>query len=59
MEKHRSATAGLIIEPLIARALDRGKYSLLGILDRIAAFDLLNIGLLILRPKVIGLPEVS
>ena len=52
-----TATAGLILQSLIARALDRGKYSIMASVDLTAAFDVVNIGLLIRRLKIIGLPE--
>ena len=50
-------TAGLIIQSLIARALDRGEYSIMASVDLTAAFDVVNIDLLIRRLKIIGMPE--
>ena len=50
-------TAGLIIQSLIARALDRGDYSIMASVDLTAAFDVVNIDLLIRRLKIIGMPD--
>ena len=52
-----TATAGLIIQSLIARALDRGEYSIMASVDLTAAFDVVNIELLIRRLKIVGLPD--
>ena len=50
-------TLGLKIQSLIARALDEDNYALMASLDLSAAFDVVNIRLLIKRLKIMGLPE--
>ena len=52
-----TATAGLVLQGLIARALDDNQLVLLASLDLSAAFDIVNVDLLIRRLKVIGLPD--
>ena len=52
-----TATLGLQIQSLIARALDEGDYVLMASIDLSAAFDVVNINLLIDRLRIIGLPE--
>ena len=52
-----TATAGLVLQSLIARALDDDHLVLLASIDLSAAFDIVNIGLLLKRLRVIGLPE--
>ena len=42
---------------MIARVLDRGKYSIMAILELTAAYDMVNVELLIWRLKIVGLPE--
>ena len=51
-----TATAGLLIQSMIARALDDNEVVLLASLDLSAAFDIVNVGLLIRRLTVVGLP---
>ena len=51
-----TASAGLIIQSLIARAMDSNKYALMASIDLSAAFDLVNTKLLLKRLKIIGLP---
>ena len=54
--KHSTATAGLQIQTLIARAADGDMYSLMASLDLSAAFDVVNVELLLKRLKIMGLP---
>ena len=55
--KHSTATAGLQIQSLIARATDGDMYSLMASLDLSAVFDVVNVDLLLKRLKIIGLPH--
>ena len=48
---------GLKIQSLLARALDDDNYALMASLDLSAAFDVVNIRLLVKRLKIVGLPE--
>ena len=50
-------TAGLVVQSLIARALDEDNYALLASIDLSSAFDVVNVKLLIKRMKIVGLPE--
>ena len=50
-------TLGLEIQSLIARALDDDKFVLMASLDLSAAFDVVNIPILIKRLMILGLPE--
>ena len=52
-----TATAGLILQSILSRALDSNNYALMASIDLSAAFDLVNIKLLMKRLKVIGLPN--
>ena len=52
-----TATAGLLIQSMIARALDDNHLVLLASLDLSAAFDIVNVDLLIKRLAVVGLPS--
>ena len=54
--KHSTLTAGLCIQSLIARALDGDMNVLMASLDLSAAFDVVNIDLLLERLRIIGLP---
>ena len=57
-KKGRStATAGLTIQSLLSRALDQNKYSLMSSIDLSAAFDVVNVKLLLKRLQIIGLPS--
>ena len=57
-KKGRStATAGLTIQSLLSHALDQNKYALMSSIDLSAAFDVVNINLLLKRLKIIGLPN--
>lgn len=52
-----TATAGLIIQSIISRAIDSNQYALMASIDLSAAFDLVNTKLLVKRLKIIGLPS--
>ena len=52
-----TSTLGLQIQSLIARALDESNYVLMASVDLSAAFDVVNIDLLIDRLRIIGLPR--
>ena len=52
-----TATLGLQIQSLITRALDESNYVLMASVDLSAAFDVVNIDLLIDRLRIIGLPR--
>ena len=51
-----TATAGLLLQSLISRSLDDDEYVAMAGLDLSAAFDVVNVPLLIKRLKIIGLP---
>ena len=55
--KHSTATASLLLQSLLARATDGDKFAMMASLDLSAAFDVVNVGLLIKRLKIIGLPD--
>ena len=56
-KKNKStATAGLLLQSLIVHATDANNYALMASLDLSAAFDLVNVGLLIKRLRILGLP---
>ena len=52
-----TSTLSIQLQSLIARALNEGEFVLVSSLDLSAAFDLVNIDLLIKRLKIIGLPN--
>ena len=52
-----TSTLSLQIQSLIAHALDEDNYALMASVDLSAAFDVVNIDLLMKRLRVIGLPE--
>ena len=57
-KKSRStATAGLTLQAILSRALDRNEYAMMSSLDLSAAFDVVNVKLLIKRLKIVGLPS--
>ena len=55
-QKRSTATAGLTLQSILARAMDQNKYALMSSIDLSAAFDVVNIKLLLKRLKIIGLP---
>ena len=54
--KHSTTTASLLLQSILARATDGDKYAVMASLDLSAAFDVVNVELLIKRLKIIGLP---
>ena len=58
-KKNRStATLGLEIQSLIARALDENNHVLMASIDLSSAFDVVNIELLLKRLRLLGMPVV-
>ena len=58
LKKSKSTTTlGLQLQSLIARALDENNYILMASNDLSAAFDVVNVDLLISRIRIIGLPH--
>ena len=55
--KKSTLTAGLELQSIIARAVDDNQYALMCSLDLSAAFDLVNVELLLKRLRIIGLPN--
>ena len=53
---HSTLTAGLRLQSLISRAVDGDMYALMASLDLSAAFDVVNVDLLLKRMRIIGLP---
>ena len=51
-----TVTAGLQLQSLISRALDDDEFVAVASLDLSAAFDVVNVPLLIKRLRIIGLP---
>ena len=56
-KKHSTTTAGLKLQTVLARALDGNNYALMASLDLSAAFDVVNVELLLKRLQIIGLPD--
>ena len=54
--KHSTTTASMILQSVIARALDGDEYALMATLDLSSAFDVVNVELLLKRLKIMGLP---
>ena len=54
--KHSTTTASLLLQTLLARSTNANKYALMASLDLSAAFDVVNVELLLKRLSVIGLP---
>ena len=52
-----TASAGLVIQSILSRALDSNNFALMASIDLSAAFDLVNIDLLMKRLTIIGLPR--
>ena len=55
-QKRSTCTAGLTIQSVLSHALDNDNYSLMASIDLSAAFDVVNIDLLLKRLKIIGIP---
>ena len=56
-KEHSTCTLGLTVQSVLAHALDENNYALMASLDLSAAFDVVNVKLLLKRLKVIGLPH--
>ena len=56
-KNHSTNSAALVLQSVLARALDGGNIALMASLDLSAAFDLVNVELLLLRLRRIGLPD--
>ena len=56
-KKKSTATAGLLLQSIIARATDDNNFVLMASLDLSAAFDLVNQSLLMKRLNILGLPK--
>ena len=56
-ENKSTATAGLTLQSIISRALDDDNYVAMASIDLSAAFDIVNVDLLIKRLRIIGLPK--
>ena len=57
-KKNRSTnSASLILQSVLARALDENNYAMMASLDLSAAFDVVNVELLLVRLRRIGLPD--
>ena len=55
-KNHSTATIGLTLQSLLANALDENNYAIMASLDLSAAFDVVNVKLLLKRLNVIGIP---
>ena len=56
-KNHSTSTVGILLQSLIAIALDNDNFALMASLDLSAAFDIVDIKLLLKRLKIIGLPQ--
>jgi hypothetical protein len=56
-KKRSTITAGLTIQSIIAREMDTDCYVAMSSLDLTAAFDLVNLDLLLKRMRIMGIPE--
>ena len=54
--KRSTKTAGLSIQSALARAIEQGKFAIMASLDLSSAFDLVNVKVLLIRLRRIGLP---
>ena len=55
-KNHSTAFLGLTIQSLLTNALDENNFTLMASLDLSKAFDVVNVGLLIKRLHIIGIP---
>ena len=55
--KRSTASLSLTIQTIIAQALDEDNYAIMASLDLSAAFDMVNINLLLKRMAIMGLPD--
>jgi hypothetical protein len=56
-KNHSTATIGLVLQSVLANALDQNNYALMASLDLSAAFDVVNIELLKKRLDIVGIPS--
>jgi hypothetical protein len=56
-KKRSTVTAGLTLQTIIAREMDMDCYVVMSSLDLSAAFDLVNLDLLMKRLKIMGMPD--
>ena len=56
-KKRSTVTAGLTLQSIIARGMDKDCYVAMSSLDLSAAFDLVNLNLLIKRLRIMGIPN--
>ena len=56
-QNRSTATAGLTLQSILTRALDEDNYAVMSSIDLSAAFDVVNIKLLLKRLNIIGLPK--
>jgi hypothetical protein len=56
-KKRSTVTAGLTLQSIIAREMDKDCYVAMSSLDLSAAFDLVNLNLLIKRLRIMGIPN--
>jgi hypothetical protein len=56
-KKHSTNTPGLLLQSIIASTMDENNYASMAKLDLIAAFDVVNVNLLLKRFKIVGLPD--
>ena len=57
-KKNRSTnSASLMLQSVLARALDENKFALMASLDLSSAFDVVNVKLLLKRLRLLGLPD--
>ena len=54
--KHSTSLAGQKLQSLITQSLEKGHYALMSSIDLSAAFDVVNVDLLLKRLRIIGLP---
>ena len=57
LQKTNSVTAGLTLQSIIAREMDMDSYVACSSLDLSAAFDLVNLDLLVKRLIIMGIPD--
>jgi hypothetical protein len=56
-KNHSTNSAALMLQSVLASALDENKYALMSSLDLSAAFDVVNVKLLLKRLRILGLPD--
>ena len=55
--KHSTSLAGQKLQAIITKSLEKGEYALMSSIDLSAAFDVVNVELLIKRLRIIGMPN--